>query len=74
LKLSARLDAFVEACLADRVVIIAVVGPDADHEDFIEELVVGDASNDSRFVMISSHHGWALQEALEFLFDLPRRT
>jgi acylphosphatase len=46
----AKLDSFVEDCLADGVVLIAVLGPDSEKvEDLIDELVVGDASDKSRF-------------------------
>jgi hypothetical protein len=41
-----KLDSFVEACLADGVVLIAVFGSDSDKvEDLIDELVVGVAKN-----------------------------
>jgi hypothetical protein len=59
----AKLDSFIEACLADGVVIIAVFGSDSDKvADLIDELVVGDASDESRFVMTSSHCNETLDE------------
>jgi len=51
-----KLPSFVETCLADGVVLIAIFGSDCEKvEDLIDELVVGDASDESRFVMTSSH-------------------
>ena len=62
----AKPDSFVEDCLADGVVLIAVLGPDSYKvEDLIDELVVGDASDKSRFVMTSSHHNSSLDEVLD---------
>ena len=44
------LDAFVEQCLADGVSLVAVVGPGcARVEDIIDEIVVGDGSDEARF-------------------------
>src|SRR5712664_1257414 len=64
----AKLDSFVEDFLADGVVLIAVVGPDSNKvEDLIDELVVGDASDKSRFVMTSSHRNESLDEVLNFV-------
>ena len=64
----AKLDSFVEACLANGVILIAILGTDADKvEDLIDELVVGDASDESRFVMTSSHRNESLDEVLNFV-------
>ena len=64
----AKLDSFVEACLADGVILIAVFGCDSDKvEDMIDEVVVGDASDQSRFVMTSSHRNESLDEVLDFV-------
>jgi len=64
----AKLDSFVEDCLADGVVLIAVLGPDSDKvENLIDELVVGDASDKSRFVMTSSHRDSSLDDVLDFV-------
>ena len=64
----AKLDSFVEDCLADGVVLVAVVGPDSNKvEDLIDELVVGDASDKSRFVVTSSHCNEPLDEVLNFV-------
>lgn len=52
----ALLDAFIEQCLRDKVSLIAVVGPDcARIEDAIDEIVVGDGSNPTRFLCTTSH-------------------
>jgi hypothetical protein len=65
---STKLPSFVETCLADGVVLIAVFGSDCERvEDLIDELVVGDASDESRFIMTSSHPNESLDEVLEFV-------
>jgi len=52
----ALLDGFVEACLNDGVSLVAVVGPGcARIEDIIDEIVVGDGSDETRFLCTSSH-------------------
>jgi len=64
----AKLACFVESCLTDSVVLIAVIGHDSDSvEELIDELVVGDASDQSRFVMTSSHPEGSLDEVLNFV-------
>ena len=63
----AALESFVEQCLHDEVALIAVVGDDAEAlETEIDWLVVGDGSDDGRFVVTSSHPGESLQEVLDF--------
>jgi hypothetical protein len=64
----ARLESFVEACLADRVALIAIVGDDADKvEDLIDEIVVGDGSDARRFIVTTSHRDEPLDEVLDFV-------
>ena len=68
----AQLDSFVERCLADGVVLIAVVGIDADKvEELIDEIVVGDGSDESRFVVTTSHCNESLEEVLDFVSCYP---
>ena len=68
----ALLDGFVEDCLRDGVDLIAVVGPGASRiDDLIDEIVVGDASNDSRLITTSFHEDETLQEVLAFAADWP---
>ncbi len=63
----AALEPFVEQCLLDKVVLIAVVGDGCEHvEDVIDEIVVGDGSDDSRFVVTTSHTDEPVHEVLEF--------
>ena len=63
----ALLAPFVEACLCDRVELIAVVGEGcAELEDLIDWITVGDGSNDSRFIVTTSHPGETLAHVLEF--------
>jgi hypothetical protein len=62
-----RLPDFVEACIRDRVALIAVVGRDAENiHDQIDELIVGDGSDASRFILTSFHVDETLEEAMEF--------
>lgn len=50
------LDDFVEQCIRDGVSLVAVVGPDcARIEDMIDEIVVGDGSDPTRFICTTSH-------------------
>ncbi|MBB4368667.1 hypothetical protein GGD63_001446 [Bradyrhizobium sp. cir1] len=61
------LSGFVEQCLRDRVTLIAVVGEGtARIEDIIDELVVGDGTDDRRFVVTTSHANETVEEVLEF--------
>ena len=61
------LDDFVEACIRDGVVLIAIVGEGASKvDDMIDELVVGDASDSSRFITTSFHPDETLDEVMEF--------
>ena len=61
------IDALVEAFLKDGVKFVGVVGKDAARiEDMVDEAVVGDGSDHSRFLLTSSHEGETLEEALEF--------
>lgn len=61
------LPAFVEECIRDRVTLIAVVGEGAARiEDIIDELVVADGSDDTRFVATTSHSNETVEEVVEF--------
>lgn len=63
----ALLPAFVEACLAERVALIAVVGEGCEAvEEEIDWLIVGDGTDDSRFIVTSSHPGETLDEVAKF--------
>jgi hypothetical protein len=64
----AQLESFVGACLADRVALIAIVGKDADKlEDLIDEIVVGDGSDQRRFIVTTSHRDESLDEVLDLV-------
>ena len=61
----ALLEPFVEACLRDKVVLIAVVGEGCkDVEDLIDEIIVGDGSDPDRFIATTSHPDEPLEEVL----------
>ncbi len=61
------LDGMVEEFLRDGVKLVAVAGKDCDTvEDIIDELVVGNGEDESRFLMTTSHPGAPLEEAIEF--------
>jgi len=67
---TAGLDVLVEQLLRDGVVYVGVVGVDcARIEDIIDELVVGDGSQD-RFLLTASHPGASVAEAIEFARSL----
>jgi hypothetical protein len=62
-----ELDAMVERFLSDGVKFVAVAGSDCSVvEDIIDELVVGDGADKSRFILTSSHPGKPLSEVIEF--------
>ena len=62
-----ELDALVEQFLADGVEFVGVVGTDcALVEDIIDELVVGDGSDESRFILTSAHPGESVEEVVAF--------
>ena len=60
----------VEAWLRDGVTLVAVWGPDCERtHDLIDEMVVDDGSDPSRFLMTSWHADETLAEAREFAAD-----
>ncbi|QHL92091.1 hypothetical protein GVO57_14085 (plasmid) [Sphingomonas changnyeongensis] len=62
------LDGFVEQCLKDGVSLVAVVGPDcARVEDVIDEIVVGDGSDETRYLYTSSHPDEPLEDVLNIV-------
>ena len=66
-----ELDALVEQFIRDQVAFVGVVGEDcARVEDIIDELVVGDGTNPSRFILTSSHPGESVAEVVEFAESL----
>jgi hypothetical protein len=59
------LELLVEDFLRDGVALVAVAGKDrAKLEDIIDELIVGDGTDPTRFFNTTSHD--SLEEALEF--------
>ena len=71
----ALLEPFVEACLRDKVVLIAVAGDGCkDVESLIDEVIVGDGSDPGRFIATSSHPGEPLEEVLLFVSAWPTGT
>jgi hypothetical protein len=66
-----ELDDLVERFVADGVAFVAVVGEDCSRvEDIIDELVVGDGSDERRSILTSAHPGASVQDALEFARSL----
>ncbi|ALA19090.1 MULTISPECIES: hypothetical protein [Chelatococcus] len=56
---------FVEQCLIDDVSLVAVVGPGcARVEDIIDDIVVGDGSDRTRFLCTTSHPDDPFEEVL----------
>ena len=59
------LDGFVEQCLNDGVSFVAVVGPScARIEDIIDEIVVGDGCDNTRFLCTTSHPDEPFEDVL----------
>jgi hypothetical protein len=66
-----ELDDLLERFIADGVKFVGVVGEDCSRvEDIIDELVVGDGSDQQRFILTSFHDGETVAEALEFARSL----
>lgn len=64
---SPKLETFVEKCIRDKVVLVCVMGDDCERvSDVIDEMVVGDGSDPSRFILRSWHPDKSLDEVLEF--------
>ena len=64
----ALLDEFVEKCIVDRVDLVAVWGPDCERiHDIIDEIVVGDGSDGSRFINTTGHNDQSYEDALFFV-------
>ena len=64
---SPKLEAFVEKCIQDKVVLVCVIGDDCvGVEEVIDELVVGDASEPSRFLITTSHPKESIAEVRAF--------
>jgi hypothetical protein len=63
----AALADFVERCLQDGVRLISITGEHADSLELeVDLLVIGDGSDESRFLVTSAHPGEPLEEVLEF--------
>ena len=65
------IDALVEAFIADGVKYVGVVGQDAElTEDIIDECVVGDGSDHTRYILTASHKVESVEYALQFAQSL----
>ena len=65
------LPALVEAFVAGGVKYIGVVGKDAALvEEVIDECIVGDGSDDTRYILTASHQNESLEYAVEFARSL----
>lgn len=64
----ALLDGFVEQCLADGVSLVAVFGAGCERiEDIIDEVVVGNGSDPTRFLCTSSHPDEPFEDVLDMV-------
>jgi hypothetical protein len=64
------LEPFGETCLRDGDDLIAIVGDGARKmDDLIDEIVVGDGSDRSRFVLTSFHENETVEEVLRFALN-----
>lgn len=67
LKKAWALGEFVEGCLRDRVALIAIAGPGCEAmEDAIDDLIVGDGWDASRFIVTTSHTDETVEEVVAF--------
>jgi len=67
LRNSKALEPFVEECLRDKVVLIAVVGDGCSEiESLIDEIIVGDGSDPERFIATTSHPEESINEVMNF--------
>ena len=58
---------FVERCLSDDVRLISIAGDDAEKVELeVDLLVIGDASDEARFLVTAANPGESLHEVLEF--------
>ena len=65
------LEQLVEDFLRDGVRFVGVVGEDCETvEDHVDWVVVGDGTDDSRFILTSAHPGETVAEAVEFARNL----
>ena len=65
------LDELVERFLLDGVKYVGVVGEEcALVEDLIDEIVVGDGADESRFILTASHPNQSIEEAVAFAESL----
>lgn len=63
-----RLEAFVERCLSENASLIAIFGTGCSElEDIIDELVVGDGKDSSRFICTTSHPHETYDDVLAFV-------
>ena len=63
----ASLDQLVEQFISDEVKLVCAVGESCELvEDIIDELVVGDGSDQNRFIVTSAHPGESLDEVVAF--------
>ena len=61
------LDRFVACCLRDEVVLVCVIGDGRrEIEDFIDELLVGDATVERRTIITTSHPGETVEQVKDF--------
>ena len=69
---SHALEEFVQACILDEVALVCVVGEQCQLvEDIIDELVVGDGSDERRFITMTSHPDQSLAEVIAFASAWP---
>jgi hypothetical protein len=64
---SPALEEFVEACIRDKVALVCVVGEQCQLvEDVIDELIVGNGSDETRFITTTSHPDETRAEVVAF--------
>jgi len=62
-----KLKQFVEDCLKEGVPLIAICGEGCeDLEDKVDWIVIGDGTDDDRFIATTCHRDETIEEVLEF--------
>ncbi len=63
-----RLEVFVEKCFEERGSLIAVLGAgSAELENWLDEIIVGDGSDESRFISTTTHPDEDFEQVLSFV-------
>lgn len=63
-----QLEQFIERCLKEKASLLAIIGPGCSElEDTIDEIVVGDGSDVTRFLCTTSHPDESFEDVFSFV-------